>query len=164
MISVPSSSRTSWVRPLTVAWVPTGMKKGVSTVPCGVVRRPRRASDGSVFAISNEKFIFHETPESRTGKNAGPTSVYQEKTNAQPTRQATNAAQTPKAMVYVWEPFSFFGFTAANPTANKIRVQNVKISKDLPSATSHFADSSGENAARFAAIGFSRSAVPYGFR
>src|SRR6266550_6071170 len=64
------------------------------------------------------------TPESRTGKNACPTSVYQEKINAQPTRQATNAAQTPKAMVYVWEPFSFFGFTAANPTANKIRVQN----------------------------------------
>jgi hypothetical protein len=34
------------------------MKKGVSTGPWGVVRRPRRAPDGSVFATSNEKFIF----------------------------------------------------------------------------------------------------------
>src|SRR5882762_4771909 len=160
MISAPSSSRTSWVRPLTVAWVPTGMNTGVSIGPRGVVKRPQRAPVASVFASSNEKFIFDETPESRTGKNACPTSVYQEKTNAQPTRQATNAAQTPKAIMQVLEPFSFFGFTAANPIANKIRVQNVKISKDLHSATSHFADSSGKNAARFAAKGFSRSAVP----
>jgi len=29
--------------PLTVAWVPTGMKTGVSMVPCGVWRRPARA-------------------------------------------------------------------------------------------------------------------------
>ena len=29
--------------PLTVAWVPTGMNIGVSTVPCGVSSRPRRA-------------------------------------------------------------------------------------------------------------------------
>src|ERR1700680_4704201 len=164
MISAPSSSSSSCVRALTVACVPTGMNTGVSISPCGVVSRPRRAPDGSVFAVSKEKFIFNQTPESRTGKNACLTSVYQEKMNAQPTRQATKAAQTPKAIVYVLDPFSFLGFTAANPMANKIRVQNVKISKDLHSATSHFADSSGKNAARFAAIGFSRSAVPYGFR
>src|SRR6266849_4228686 len=88
MISAPSSSRTSWVRPLTVAWVPTGMNTGVSIGPRGVVKRPQRAPVASVFAISKEKFIFDETPESRTGKNACPTSVYQEKINAQPTRQA----------------------------------------------------------------------------
>src|SRR6476660_5319774 len=58
MISAPSSSSASWVSALTEAWVPTGMKNGVSTEPCGVVRRPRRAPVGSVFAISNEKRIF----------------------------------------------------------------------------------------------------------
>ena len=67
MISAPSSSRASWVSALTEACVPTGMKKGVSTVPCGVVRRPRRAPDGSVFATSNEKFTLK---------------VYQEKAHA----------------------------------------------------------------------------------
>src|SRR5216684_796120 len=55
MISAPSSSSASCVRALTEACVPTGMKNGVSTVPWGVVRRPRRAPDGSVFATSNEK-------------------------------------------------------------------------------------------------------------
>jgi hypothetical protein len=43
-------------------------------VPCGVVRRPRRAPVGSVFATSKEKFTL---------------SVYQEKMKAQPTRQTT---------------------------------------------------------------------------
>lgn len=31
------------MRPVTVARVPTGMKAGVSTRPCGVVKAPRRA-------------------------------------------------------------------------------------------------------------------------
>src|SRR5260370_38186240 len=55
MISTPSSSSASWVSPLTVACVPTGMKNGVSTVPCGVVRRPRRAPGGALFVKANDK-------------------------------------------------------------------------------------------------------------
>src|SRR2546422_1637906 len=160
MISAPRSSSASCVKALTEACVPTGMKKGVSTVPWGVVRRPRRAPVGSVFNTSKEKFIFDYTLESEARKNACPASVYQEKMKAQPTRHTTYAAQTLKAMVKDLAPFSFFGFTAAKPIASKISVQNVKRSNDLESATSHFADSSGNSAARFAATGFSRSAVP----
>src|SRR5260370_37834672 len=143
------SSSAYWVRPLTVAWVPTGMNTGVLIAPCGVVKRPQRAPVASVLARSKEKLTR---------------SVYQEKMNAQPTRQATKAAQTPKAMTKDFDPFNFRGFTTAKPIATRIRVQIVKMSKDLQSATSHLADSSGRNAARFAAIGFSRSAVPYGFK
>jgi hypothetical protein len=40
---------------LTVAAVPTGIKNGVSTVPCGVVSLPRRPPAGSVLLFSNEK-------------------------------------------------------------------------------------------------------------
>src|SRR5882762_9360413 len=65
MISAPSSSRASWVSALTQACVPTGMKKGVSTGPWGVVRRPRRAPAGSVFPTSKEKFIFGKTPDQK---------------------------------------------------------------------------------------------------
>src|SRR6476619_7169477 len=43
MIDAPASRTWSGVSPLTAAWVPTGMKTGVSTGPCGVSRRPRRA-------------------------------------------------------------------------------------------------------------------------
>jgi hypothetical protein len=34
------------------------MKNGVSTVPCRVVKRPRRAPVGPVFETSKEKLIF----------------------------------------------------------------------------------------------------------
>src|SRR4051794_6120493 len=44
MICAPTARTMSGVSPLTVAWVPTGMKIGVSTVPCGVVSRPVRAA------------------------------------------------------------------------------------------------------------------------
>src|SRR5260370_11647857 len=57
MIAATSCSSASLRKPFTVACVPTGKKNGVSTVPWGVVRRPRRAPDGSVFATSKEKFI-----------------------------------------------------------------------------------------------------------
>src|SRR5437660_1154691 len=164
MISAPSSSSASLRRPFTAACVPTGRKNGVSMEPWGVVKRPRRAPLGSVFDTAKEKLIFDQRQEKRTAKNACPTSVYQEKMNAQPTRHTTYAAQTLKAMVKALAPFSFLGFTAANPMARRTSVQNVNKSIDLPSATSHFADSSGSSAARFAATGFSRSAVPYGFR
>src|SRR6266404_3090562 len=149
MISAPSSSRTSWVRPLTVACVPTGMNTGVSITPCGVVKRPQRAPVASVLARSKEK-LTHP--------------VYQEKMKAQPTRHTTKAAQTVKAMVNGFVPFNFFGFTAENPIARSIKIQNTKMSKDLHSATSHLADSSGNNAAKFEASGFSKSTVPYGFK
>ena len=47
IIRVPVATSWSGVSPLTVAWVPTGMKAGVSTVPCGVSSRPRaRPSPG----------------------------------------------------------------------------------------------------------------------
>src|SRR5688572_24624625 len=41
---VPAAASWSGVRPLTVAWVPTGMNVGVSTGPWGVVSRPVRAA------------------------------------------------------------------------------------------------------------------------
>jgi hypothetical protein len=41
--SGPSASTSSLCRVLTVPTVPTGIKQGVSTVPCEVWRRPRRA-------------------------------------------------------------------------------------------------------------------------
>src|SRR6266480_654787 len=149
MISAPRSSRASCVSALTEACVPTGRKNGVCTTPCGVVRRPRRAPVGSLFRTSKEKLTRP---------------VYQEKMNAQPTRQRTKTAQTEKAMVNDFAPLSFLGFTAAKPTASRISVQKVKRSNDLRSATSHFAASSDKSAARLAATGFSKSAVPKGFK
>ena len=41
MIWAPTAATWSGVRPLTVACVPTGMKTGVSTAPCGVSSRPQ---------------------------------------------------------------------------------------------------------------------------
>jgi hypothetical protein len=43
MICAPASSRSRRVTALTAAAVPTGMKAGVSTAPCGVTRVPARA-------------------------------------------------------------------------------------------------------------------------
>src|SRR5215472_73337 len=43
MICAPSSSRMSWGTALTDPAVPQGMKAGVSTPPCAVEIRPRRA-------------------------------------------------------------------------------------------------------------------------
>ena len=60
-MTVPAALRWSGVIPLTVAWVPTGMKAGVSTVPCGVIKRPRRAAEaGSWSSVWN-----------RTGRDKG---------------------------------------------------------------------------------------------
>ena len=42
---MPVARSWSGVSPLTVAWVPTGMNAGVSTGPCGVCSRPRRAAE-----------------------------------------------------------------------------------------------------------------------
>ncbi len=43
MICAPSACRSSGAIAFTLPWVPTGMKMGVSIVPCGVCSRPRRA-------------------------------------------------------------------------------------------------------------------------
>jgi hypothetical protein len=59
---------------LTLACVPTGIKNGVCTAPCGVCKTPRRAPVGSFFVTSKEKLTLQ---------------VYQEKANANPTRQTT---------------------------------------------------------------------------
>src|SRR5215831_14931663 len=83
---------------------------------------------------------------------------------AHPTRIATNTAHNVNAMVKDFAPFNFLGFTAAKPMANSMSVQNVKRSNDLQRATSHFAASSDKRAAKFVASGFSKSAVPKGFK
>src|SRR5207249_8096111 len=44
MIWAPASRRSSGLRLLTAARVPTGMNAGVSTAPCAVVSRARRAA------------------------------------------------------------------------------------------------------------------------
>src|SRR6266481_971838 len=133
----------------------------------GAMRRGQAATArASRIGLRNFERKIHLQPntESWTGRNACPTSVYQEKMKAQPTRHTAKAAHMPKAMVKDLAPFNFFGFTAAKPMARRISVQKVKRSIDLPRATSHLAESSGSSAARFAATGLSRSAVPYGFK
>src|SRR6266849_8472930 len=67
MICAPSSSSCCWVRPLTLPAVPTGMNAGVSIVPCGVCRRPRRAPLGSVFNTSNRNAIGGSVPQGGCG-------------------------------------------------------------------------------------------------
>src|SRR3989442_1622549 len=42
-MSAPVARTASGAKPLTVAWVPTGIKAGVATTPCGVTISPRRA-------------------------------------------------------------------------------------------------------------------------
>src|ERR1700745_4324074 len=53
-MSAPKARTSSGVTPFTAAWVPTGMKAGVRTAPCGVVISPRRAAP-SVLLSWNEK-------------------------------------------------------------------------------------------------------------
>ena len=55
MISAPSSSSSSGVIALTVPCVPTGMKTGVSTSPCGVYKRPRRAAVSASSLINSNR-------------------------------------------------------------------------------------------------------------
>src|SRR5205809_2410275 len=52
MIWAPAATGSSGPRPLTVPRVPTGMNPGVSTTPCAVTSRPRRAAP-SVARSSN---------------------------------------------------------------------------------------------------------------
>src|SRR5215470_17077987 len=50
MISAPVSRTSSGESPLTVPCVPTGMKAGVCTRPCGVTNSPRRAAPSVVIS------------------------------------------------------------------------------------------------------------------
>lgn len=61
---------------LTVAWVPTGMKIGVSMSPWGVVKEPRRAAPS---CFSNRNWIAAKdactqgrTPQPGAGKSSRP--------------------------------------------------------------------------------------------
>ncbi len=66
MISGARRSSSHAATPLTVPAVPTGMKAGVRTTPCGVVSSPARAADsGSRFVIANGSM-------SQPGRPAGP--------------------------------------------------------------------------------------------
>src|SRR5687768_12632910 len=58
MIDAPASSRSRCRAALTVPCVPTGMKAGVSTTPCGVSKRPRRAAP-SVESRTNRKLTLY---------------------------------------------------------------------------------------------------------
>ena len=70
-IWTPRASSSSWVIPLTVPAVPTGMNTGVSTTPCGVWRRPARARVFSSRAtISNFGPIAEEKPRGKRGEVA----------------------------------------------------------------------------------------------
>jgi hypothetical protein len=60
MICEPIWTSSSGVIAFTVACVPTGMKIGVSILPCVVVREPKRAAEPGSFLI-NSNF--------RAGKN-----------------------------------------------------------------------------------------------
>src|SRR5205807_1496455 len=53
-MSAPSNRTVSGVSPFTVACVPTGMKAGVATMPCGVLISPQRAAP-SVASRQKEK-------------------------------------------------------------------------------------------------------------
>jgi hypothetical protein len=58
MIWTPRRERSSGVRDLTVAWVPTGMKAGVSTHPRAVCILPSRVLVScDLWRISKEKGI-----------------------------------------------------------------------------------------------------------
>ena len=91
-------------------------------------------------------------------------SIPHEKINALPTFNTTYTAHTANTIVNAFPPRNFRGFVAPNPIASKIMFQNEKRSIDVPSDINHFAESSGKKAPRFAAIGLSRSTVPYGFK
>ncbi len=57
MISAPVDRTASAVIALTVAAVPTGMKAGVSTVPCAVWMRPRRARPSLASSSKAKSFV-----------------------------------------------------------------------------------------------------------
>ena len=61
MICAPVSLICAGVRALTVPWVPTGMKMGVSMVPCSVDNRPRRAAVAVSVLISWKVSLIHRS-------------------------------------------------------------------------------------------------------
>ena len=79
MIWAPTSTRSSGSSALTVAFVPTGMKTGVSTTPCGVSSRPTRArvvpSTGAAAVTSNVTGRVAPTAPPRSGARLVTTSA-----------------------------------------------------------------------------------------
>src|SRR5579864_18955 len=57
MISAPVAATSSGRIALTLAAVPTGMKAGVSTVPCAVTSRPRRAAPSRARRVNAKPLI-----------------------------------------------------------------------------------------------------------
>ena len=55
IIRDPVAASWSGVIPLTVAWVPTGMKAGVSTEPWGVSSRPVRAHEPGSWPVQAKR-------------------------------------------------------------------------------------------------------------
>src|SRR5215472_7244264 len=130
------------------ACVPTGRKNGVSTTPCGVVRRPERPPEGSVFSTSMEE---------------GTRRVYQllfAQIAAQTTLASTQTPHSPNTTEYAMPDLIFLGFAAANPITASSMNQIQKRSSELPRAASHFGASSLKNALTFVATMLSGSTSP----
>ncbi len=56
-MSAPDAFTSRQCTPFIAPWVPTGMKAGVRTAPCGVSITPLRAAP-SVAAMRNEKAVM----------------------------------------------------------------------------------------------------------
>src|ERR1035437_1805879 len=73
MIWVPISHNSRGSTALTLPCVPTDMKTGVSTTPCGVVSRPRRAlEEVSVLSNSNMAARVYYQPGGFNCKSSAP--------------------------------------------------------------------------------------------
>src|SRR5216684_5316633 len=78
MISAPVAATSSGRIAFTVAAVPTGMKAGVSTIPCAVCIRPRRAAPSRARRVKEKSLIcaalaplpLWEGPAKREGEGA----------------------------------------------------------------------------------------------
>src|SRR5260370_3403745 len=114
MIAAPRSSSACWVRDLTEACVPAGMKNGVWTVPCGVVRRQRRAPVGSLFDTTNDKLTNR---------------VYQRKIHAIVVNSRTMEKVVPNEIPSALPKGAFFGSEAEKPIAIRMTAQIAKRSK-----------------------------------
>src|SRR6185437_14141874 len=70
MISAPVAATSSGRIAFTVAAVPTGMNAGVSTTPCAVAIRPRRAAPSRASRVK-EKSLISSLPQRERGRSAG---------------------------------------------------------------------------------------------
>src|SRR5260370_28044622 len=125
------------------------MKKGVSTVPWGVVRRPRRAPVGSVFNTSNKKLTRR---------------VYQRKIHAIMVKHRIREKVVPNEIPSAFPIGAFLGSAAEKPIAIRMIAQMEKISR-LPKKISCQAGAlSPRNAATFDARKFCGSMLCGSFK